>query len=47
VVYYPQKPLSFGEGRVRLGDPAKGIIELKAEDLNTIWKSKALPQARQ
>ncbi len=37
------KSLSSGEGfRVRLGDPAKGLIELTSEDLDKIWKSKAL-----
>lgn len=38
----------FGEGDQRpdevitLGDPAKGIIEMSAEELNKIWQSKAL-----
>lgn len=48
LVYYPTSPLlrSFrkkagGEG-VRLGDPAKGIIEMGAAELDKIWQTKAL-----
>ena len=29
-------------GRYVLGDPAKGIVEMRAEELNKIWKSKTL-----
>ena len=43
VVYYGHVPLSSGEGLgVRLGDPAKGIIEIPAQELNSIWQTKAL-----
>jgi len=46
VVYYPNRSPSplfrRGGGGEVLGDPAKGIIKLTAEDLDKIWQSKAL-----
>lgn len=44
LVFYPEStPLSSGEGpRLKLGDPAKGLIELTSQQLNQIWQSKAL-----
>lgn len=44
VVYYPAQgsDRSKRSDPLRLGDPAKGIVQLTAQDLDKIWQSKAL-----
>ncbi|MBB2148325.1 peptidase domain-containing ABC transporter [Pedobacter gandavensis] len=39
VIYYGKNPAT---GQFIIGDPAKGIYELDAQELTNIWKSKAL-----
>ncbi len=38
VVYYPSATLDV----ITIGDPAKGIIQLSKDELNSVWQSKAL-----
>jgi ABC-type bacteriocin/lantibiotic exporter with double-glycine peptidase domain len=40
VVYYPTSEID--NDHILLGDPAKGIIEITKEQLNSIWQSKTL-----
>ena len=45
VVYYPDASQSFSANRqakLKIGDPARGILDLSPEELDGIWKSKAL-----
>lgn len=45
VVYYPDASQSLpanGNTKLTIGDPAKGVIEVTPEKLDTIWQSKAL-----